>query len=139
MVAIEPASECDIPGIKRIADIRANKRYLGWTNRAILGMSIAKSELHVARLNGEIVGFIRWHRRMDGWTTVYELCVDEPYRKQGVGQQLMSVVGNGPVKLKCHSSNPAIQFYQRLGFKVISTEVTKGGKRLDFLILTPRG
>ena len=126
--------EHDIPGIKRIADIRANKRYLGWTNRAILGESIKKSELHVAQLDGTVIGFIRWHRRKDGWTTVYELCVDEPYRKQGIGQQLMCVTGTGPVKLKCHSSNPAIHFYKRLSFKVISTEVTKGGKQLDFLI-----
>ena len=134
MVTIEFASEHDIPGIKRIADIRANKRYLGWTNRAILGESIKKSELHVAQLDGTVIGFIRWHRRKDGWTTVYELCVDEPYRKQGIGQQLMCVTGTGPVKLKCHSSNPAIHFYKRLSFKVISTEVTKGGKQLDFLI-----
>lgn len=139
MVAIELSSECDIPGIKRIADIRANKRYLGWTNRAILGMSIAKSELHVARLDGKVIGFIRWHRRRDGWTTVYELCVDEPYRKQGIGQQLMSVVGTGSVKLKCHSGNPAIQFYQRLGFEIRSTEITNGGKQLDFLTFTPHG
>ena len=139
MVTIELASENDIPGIKRIADIRSNKRYLGWTNRAILGGSIGKSELHVARLDGNIVGFIRWHRRKDDWTTVYELCVDESYRKQGIGQQLMSVAGTGPIKLKCHSNNLAIQFYQRLGFKIISTEITKGGKQLDFLTFTPHG
>lgn len=133
MIAIDIASENDIHGVKSIADLRANKRYLGFTNRAILGASIAKLELHVARINNKVVGFIRWHRRRDGWTTVYELCVDESYRRQGIGQQLMSVVGTGPVKLKCHSDNPAIRFYKYLGFKVVSIEITKGGKCLDFL------
>jgi ribosomal protein S18 acetylase RimI-like enzyme len=133
MVTIELASEHDIPRVKHIADIRTNKRYLGWVNRARLGESIRKSELHVARLDDIVIGFIRWHRRKDGWTTVYELCVDESHRKLGIGQQLMCITGTGPVKLKCHSSNPAIHFYKRLGFKVVSTEITKGGKQLDFL------
>lgn len=133
MIAIELASEKDIPGVKNIADIKANKRYLGFTNRATLGASILKQELHVARTDNKVIGFIRWHRRRDGWTTVYELCVDESYRKQGIGQQLMRVAGTGPVKLKCHSDNPAIYFYKRLGFKIMSTEITKGGKHLDFL------
>lgn len=129
---IRPANENDIPEVKKIAD--ANKRYLGFTKRVILGASIVKTELHVAVLEKRIMGFIRWHKRRDGWTTVYELCVDETHRNQGVGKKLMmDVIGHGPAKLKCHSDNPAIQFYKRLGFKIVSSEITKGGKKLDFL------
>lgn len=128
---IRLASESDIPEVKKIAD--ANKRYLGFTKRVILGVSILKTELHVAVLEKHIVGFIRWHKRRDDWTTVYELCVGEACRKQGVGKKLMDVIGNGPAKLKCHSNNPAIQFYKRLGFKIVSSEITKGGKKLELL------
>ncbi len=131
MIFIRSAREKDILAIKKIAD--ANKRYLGFTKRVILGGSIAKAELHVAVTRRHVVGFIRWHKRRDGWTTVYELCVDELYHSHGAGRKLMGVIGDGPAKLKCHSDNPAIQFYNHLGFKTISTEITKGGKKLDFL------
>lgn len=131
MITVRAAHERDIPQIKKIAD--ANKRYLGFTVRAILGSSIAKGELYVALIGNKIIGFIRWHRRKDGWTTVYELAVDEGHRKQGVGKKLMEIVGQGPAKLKCHTTNPAICFYTKLGFGVQSTEITKGGKSLDFL------
>lgn len=131
LITIRPAGESDIPEIKKIAD--ANKRYLGFTKGVILVASIAKTELHVAVLEKRIVGFIRWHKRRDDWITVYELCVDETYRKQGIGRKLMDAIGNGLVKLKCHFDNPAMQFYKRLGFKVVSSEITKGGKKLDFL------
>ncbi len=134
MITTEPASENDVAEIKSIADNRENKYYLGFTNRAILSASIAQSELHIARINGKIVGFIRWHKRNDEWITVYEICVDESHRRQGIGRQLMSAIGTGPVRLKCHSGNPAVHFYKRLGFKTATTEITKGGRQLDFLI-----
>src|SRR3989344_2310123 len=130
---IRKASENDIPAVKRIADL--NKRYLGFTKRVILGESIAKAELHVAVLDRQIAGFIRWHRRRDGWTTVYELCVDEPYRGRGLGRMLIAVAGKGPVKLRCHHTNPALQFYYGLGFRFESFEITRGGFRMDLLSL----
>lgn len=132
MIAIRPAREKDIPHIEKI--FKANKRYLGFTKRVIMGASIAKTELHVAVIKNKIVGFIRWHRRRDGWSTVYELCVDESCRLRGVGRKLMRVVGLGPTKLKCHSENSALHFYNKLGFKTVSNEITKGGLKLDFLI-----
>ena len=126
------AREGDIPAIKKI--FRANKRYLGFTTWPILSSSIAKSELHVAVFCEHIVGFIRWHRRRDGWSTVYELCVDEPYRGRGVGRMLMQVIGTGPAKLKCHTANPALKFYDLLGFRTGGRVVTKGGIKLSFLM-----
>lgn len=131
-VSVRLGQEKDIPQIKKIAD--ANKNYLGFTIRAILGASMKKAELHVAEINGHIVGFIRWHKRKDGWTTVYELAIDEKYRRKGVGRILIAMLGSGPIKLKCHTANPAIQFYNRLNFKTTGTELSKGGKSLDLMI-----
>lgn len=131
MVVIRPAREEDIPHIEKI--FKANKKYLGFTKRVIMGVSIAKTELHVAVIKNKVVGFIRWHKRRDGWSTVYELCVDEFYRRWGIGRRLMRVIGSGPAKLKCHSKNPAMFFYKKLGFKKLSNEVTKGGLKLSFL------
>lgn len=131
-MVVRPAREKDIPYIEKI--FKANKRYLGFTKRVIMGVSIAKTELHIAVIRNKIIGFIRWHRRRDGWSTVYELCVDESNRRRGVGRKLMEVIGSGPAKLKCHSQNPALCFYNKLGFKTVSNEITKGGLKLDFLI-----
>ena len=131
MVVIRLACEGDIPYIEKI--FKANKRYLGFTKRVIMGVSIAKTELHVAVIKNRVVGFIRWHRRRDGWSTVYELCVDESCRGRGIGRRLMKVIGLGPAKLKCHSKNPAMLFYKKLGFKKVSNEITKGGFKLSFL------
>lgn len=131
MISIRLAEEKDMPEIKKIAN--TNRRYLGFTKRVALGDSIAKSELSVAVSGKEIVGFISWHKRRDAWTTVYKLCVNELHRRHGIGKKLMEVIGSGPAKLKCHSDNPAIQFYNHLGFKTVGIEITKGGKKLDFL------
>ncbi len=131
MVFLRGAQEKDIPAIKRIAD--ANKRFLGFTKNPALKESAARSELHVALIGREVAGFIRWHKRRDGWITIYEICVSESRRNQGIGKKLMEVVGQGPARVKCHSDNPALLFYDRLGFKKVDFETTRAGRRLDCL------
>lgn len=131
MVLLRLGSAEDIPQIKKIAD--SNKRYLGFTVRAIISDAITKGELHVATLEAVIIGFVRWHKRRDGWVTIYEIVVDDQFRKQGVGRMLMRVIEGSPARLKCHSKNPATDFYHRLGFETISTELSRGGKQLEIL------
>lgn len=131
MIKVRPAREADILHVKKLVDIRPNKRWLGFVSTAYMASSIAAGELHVATSGPAAVGFIRWHRRRDGWTTVYEICVDERYRQLGIGEQLMAVAGNGPLRLKCHWDNPACGFYLRLGFTKNGEYVTKGGKLLN--------
>ncbi|MDP3726178.1 MAG: GNAT family N-acetyltransferase [bacterium] len=131
MFTVRLAYEGDIPQIKKISN--QNRRFLGFTVQAIWRSSITRKELYVATSDKNVIGFIRWYLRKDGWTTVYELAVDEGYRRQGIGKKLMEVAGMGPVKLKCHSANPAKSFYRALGFEIQSTEISKTGKPIDFL------
>ncbi|MBI2674428.1 MAG: GNAT family N-acetyltransferase [Candidatus Yanofskybacteria bacterium] len=129
MALLRLAEEKDIPQIKKIAD--ADKKCLGFISRAWLGASIAKEELHIAVLDGEVVGFIRWHKRRDGMITIYDLCVAERFRRKNIGQQLVSVLGDSYLRLKCHQDNPARDFYKRLGFEVVGLETSKGGRKLN--------
>ena len=131
MFHIRPACDHDIPGIKKVG--RRNKKFLGPIMDVYLKNSLSKSELHVACAGRHIVGFIRWHFRRDGWATIYQLCVSERVRRQGLGKRLIAVAGTGPVQLKCRYGNPALHFYRSLGFRSVGREVTPGGVKLRIL------
>jgi hypothetical protein len=55
-------------------------------------------------------GFLRYHRRRDGWHTVYEVVSEAP----GMGRALLEAVPR-PVRLKCPEGQPANGFYRHLG------------------------
>lgn len=115
----------DIAVIKKIAD--NNKKEIGFILRSIFEASVRSSELLVAYKEGdEIVGFLRWHRRRDGWNTIYEICVSADFRGEGIGKHLLSKIQK-PIRLKCPEDNKANAFYKHLGFLLVSIE--NGKKR----------
>lgn len=64
---------------------------------------------------------------------IRDLFVDESYRNQGVGFQLLDEVndytGGGPVSLEVDSSNSsAIRLYQRQGYVITSSVTAKNGR-----------
>lgn len=121
------ATEQDIPAIKRIAN--QFKRELGFVNSASLKTTVTKLSLFVAEINGEIVGFCnQWHRR-DGWATVYEIAVDKRWQGQHIGVGLLCSVPR-PFRLKCTVDNPANDFYQSQGLRLVRTELGKS-RRLN--------
>ena len=123
----------DITAVKRIAD--SNKREIGFIVRPILEASIESGELLVAHEeNGEVIGFLRWHRRRDGWSTIYEICVRADFRGLGIGKCLLNHIPR-PIRLKCPVDNDANVFYERLG--LTHTETESGRKRkLNIWMLT---
>lgn len=123
-IHIRAAADEDIPAIKRIANQHKNE--LGFVMTPSLRRGIEESELHVALVNGRVVGFVNWHLRRDGWSTVYEIAVERDHQRAGIGAELLATVMR-PTRLKVTQDNPANAFYRNQGFTLARTE--KGRKR----------
>ena len=134
------AQEKDVEAVKRLAD--ENRSALGFVVRASLEERVHKGGLLVAEQHGALVGFVSFHHRRDGWTTIHELCVGDGNRCRGLGRALVLQVEqealckrqNG-VRLKCPLDLPANGFYARLGFTRVGIEE---GKRRPLAIWEKR-
>ena len=105
-------------------------REIGFVNQAALEASLKRSELEV--ISG--VGFIHFHHRKDGQTTIYEIAVDRASQKHGWGRLLFYRVlsaaielGQSNIFLKCPIDNDSNGFYERLGF--VLERIDPGKKR----------
>jgi N-acetylglutamate synthase-like GNAT family acetyltransferase len=124
------AQEKDVEAVKRLTD--ENRDAFGFVVRASLEERVRKGGLLVAEQQRALVGFVSFHHRRDGWTTIHELCTRAENRKRGVGRALVQQVEqealckrqNG-VRLKCPLDLPANGFYARLGFTRIGIEEGK--------------
>lgn len=84
-----------------------------------------KDSLYLARVDGELVGFVSFRACRDGWQTIYELCVDEAWRGKGVGRMLLYAVPT-PIRLKCPTDLEASnRFYANAGMTLLGQDVTK--------------
>lgn len=123
---IRYGAETDITAIKRVANQYKNE--LGFVNSAALKESARRYMLYVAEYKGEVVGFVNFYRRKDGWQTVYEIAVDRRYHRLGIGRALLNAVPK-PVRLKCTVDNRrANDFYGQQG--MVLRRVEQGRKRL---------
>lgn len=115
----------DVEACQRIA--RQYRKELPFINRAQFRQSIAKRELFVADWSGDVVGFVRWHARKDGWNTIYDLAVSGDLVYLGIGRALLYAVP-APIRLKCTVDNDtANRFYAGAGMQLVGTE--QGKKR----------
>lgn len=119
------ATNDDIPGIMKIW--RQNDRNLGFVPLPKLREASARFELLIAEEYGQIVGFLNYHRRKDGRSTVYEIAVNRANQRQHIGAALLGSIP-GDVRLKCTVENPANTFYEHEGFRMIGNE--QGRKRV---------
>lgn len=131
-ITITKAEHSDIDGIKQIAD--AHRRELGFVRRPTLIEAIDRSEILIAKQNGNIVGFVEYRHRRDDQTTLYNIAVISGYRGLGIGNKLVqSLIAEARernkkyVSLKCPEDLPANQFYEALGFHLY--EVDPGKQR----------
>lgn len=134
MERVRQAESKDLEAIKRIAD--DNRDALGFVLRARLESRICQRELLVKECDGQIAGFVTFHHRKDGWTTIHELCVHQKFQGNGVGRTLVEEVaraaqgaGQKGVRLKCPIDLPSNGFYARLGFSRVAIENAENGKR----------
>lgn len=118
------AVEEDIPAIKKIAN--QFKSELGYVMYPSLRRAIVKKELYIAEYGQRVVGFVNWHKRRDGWHTIYEIAVDKQRHREKIGSALLNAVPN-PKQLKCTIDNDnANLFYEQ---KLLFGGVENGRKR----------
>lgn len=120
----------DLKRIKQICN--QNREFIGFVMNVALKESIKKDSLLVfdSEEHG-IIGFVHYHKRLDGWHTLHELAVDKNYQGQGIGQQLYSIVPE-PIRLKTTVDNQlACQFYEKNGMTCVRTEQ---GKKRELLV-----
>lgn len=131
VLLISQAEAEHIKGAKALAD--ANRSIFAFITRQAFEDAHAQKGLLVARIEAQVVGFVRYyHRKTDQQTTLYDICVAEDWRSQGVGEQLLAALiadcieqAREFILLKCPAQLAANQFYARKGFTLISTQPGK--------------
>jgi len=133
---IRSASPEDLDTIKKIAD--AHKHELGFVLRPALARSIEREELLVAENTNGVIGFVDFHHRRDKQTTLYHIVVESAYRGNGIGRALVEALianarqeGKSYIQLKCPQDLAANEFYRRLGFRRVATDV---GERRPLIV-----
>lgn len=129
-VVIAKALLSDIDGVKQIADAHRNE--LGFVRRPTLINAIGRSEVLIAKQNGNIVGFVEYRHRRDEQTTLYNIAVVPQYRGLGIGSKLVQSLiieakkcNKRYISLKCPEDLVANQFYETLGFQLHEIESGK--------------
>ncbi len=135
-IIIRKATLKDLEAVKRIADV--NRASIGFVLRAALIRNIERGWLLVAEEDEMVVGFANYRHRRDDQTTLYEICVAEEHRGNGVGRALLDrlitecqQMGKRYLRLKCPADNEANAFYSKLGFEQVGRE---RGKRRELII-----
>lgn len=118
------ATNDDYSEIKRISNQHRN--YLPFVMRVAIEESITRNEVVVAEDYGKVIGFIHFHKRKDGITTIHEVGVDKEYLNRGIGRKLILQLKK-PIQLKVTKDNPANDFYKKIGFEFKKS--IKGKKR----------
>ncbi len=129
-IIVIKATPLDIDGIKQIADAHRNE--LGFVRRPSLLEAINRSEVLVAKKNGNVLGFVEYRHRKDQQTTLYNIAVIPEYRGLGIGRKLVQPLVEEAKKrnkdyilLKCPEDLAANKFYEALDFKLHTIEPGK--------------
>lgn len=127
---VRRAEAGDLAAVKTLLD--AHRHELGFVPMPAVRTACARGWLHVAEIDGLIVGAINWWARRDSVVVLYNIVVSTPVRSLGVGWTLLqtlvvwaSAQGAREIRLKCPSELPANAFYARAGFVSAGQEVGK--------------
>lgn len=112
------ATISDIDHIKQVAS--RYKKELGFILRPALVDAVKRGEL----LYSPLGAFCHWHRRRDNVSVIYEICVPDEARGQGLGRAMVDQLPR-PIRLKCPVDNESNGFYRHLGFELVTTEPGK--------------
>ena len=96
----------------------------------------SSTHIRVFERKGEIIGFF-WTEPMKDFLELLEIHVAPPHQGKGIGGQMMREMeqlakeeGFDEVRLWVFKENPAVSFYKRLGYNIISEDFEKGRIRL---------
>ncbi len=127
---IRKARLADVDPIKALAD--EHRAELGFIVRSALTSAANRGEMIVAHDGSALAGFLEYHHRLDGRTTLYHIVVRPEYRGRGIGRGMVGALcrealslGQNTIKLKCPIDLPANGFYERLGASFAQTETGK--------------
>jgi predicted GNAT family N-acyltransferase len=86
----------------------------------------------LARRDGEPVGTARLRDYGDGVAKVERVAVRDPHRGEGWGRRIMAAVeeharGVGYERVHLAAQVPVVEFYERLGYEVVSEEFMDAG------------
>lgn len=109
-MGVRLAQAADLFWVKAMAD--RHRAEVGFVLRAALEDGLARGELLVAA-----GGFCHFHRRRDGWHTVYALVSEQ----SGTGSALLAAIPR-PVRLRCPVTLAANRFYLRQGGALVAVE-----------------
>lgn len=118
-MSIRQATLADIDHIKQVAG--RYKKELGFILRPALIEAVRRGELLYHPASS---AFCHWHRRRDGVSVIYEICVPTESRGQGIGRRMVELLPR-PIRLKCPVDNASNNFYRHLGFDLAATEPGK--------------
>ena len=119
------ATEEDLIQIKKLTNRLRNE--LPFVMNVILRDAIKRDELYVCDNNDNIIGFVHFYKRNDGWTTLHEIGVSPEFQRMSIGEKLFKLVPK-PLILKTTVNNEkANNFYKKLGLTLLRIE--KGRKR----------
>ena len=141
-VTIREASQEDAPAIRALSEASQDELGAISQHRHWLTHQIEIGDVFVAETSdGELVGFVVFNHNPpeeQEHTTVYYLCVNSTYRKNGIGKRLMEAVavdvrlfGNRRIILKCPTQLAANYFYQSIGYILEGSETDQEGDRLN--------
>lgn len=107
----------------RVDDVDELIRYDQHITREVMSKKVAMGEVLVARVEGELVGELRFSFFWDLIPFMNLLFVKEAYRQQGIGSALvrrweeeMAKQGYGHVMTSTLSNESAQHFYRKLGY-----------------------
>src|SRR6266851_5899389 len=135
LITVELAKDlATVTKIKSLAD--QHRSELGFHSRQAFIDSCNKNELLVAKIDGQVKGFVRFHHRRDNLTTLYEIATAPEIRTKGTGRRLVEAlvsncrkIGSRCIRLSCPVELPANQFYETLGFVRSSRRSSPGKNR----------
>lgn len=84
-----------------------------------------KGEIFVAEKDGQLLGAVFWHKRLDGLTKLRAIAVGYRARGQGIGTKLFYLVPK-PLEVSCPDGLEANTFYKQLGGTLVGMD--KGPK-----------
>jgi GNAT superfamily N-acetyltransferase len=133
-VVAKPKGTALIGAVKALADLHRDE--LGFHTRQAFADALHRGELIVAQDGGNVLGFVRFHRRRDGVATIYEIVTEPGRRRRGVARRLVSAVvedcrrhGIRMLRLSCPADLEANDFYPHVGFERASPRTAPGKVR----------